>query len=214
MLPSNMDLKEQLAEARRLQIVQGAARVFMEKGFHKATTKEIARAAGVSEGTIYNYFETKRDLLVAMIDTLVIQSIRDILTASPPEDPRQFIRVVLKDRFNIARHLGPQLVPIIAEMLTDAELRETVYQRIAIPITEFVEKFVQTRIEEGHFKPVNPVVVTRAFVGAAFLNFALKLSGVDGRYAGISEDELIEQITSLFLDGLLGHPAEAKENSR
>jgi hypothetical protein len=38
--------------------------VFTEKGYHKATTKEIARAASISEGTIYNYFNNKRELLV------------------------------------------------------------------------------------------------------------------------------------------------------
>ena len=64
-----IDFKEQMAEARRRQILMGAAQVFAEKGFHKATTKQIAKAGGVSEGTIYNYFKNKRELLVAMIDS-------------------------------------------------------------------------------------------------------------------------------------------------
>ncbi|RME60710.1 TetR/AcrR family transcriptional regulator, partial [Candidatus Parcubacteria bacterium] len=42
----DLDPREQLVEARRKQILFGAARVFTEKGFHKATTKDIARAAG------------------------------------------------------------------------------------------------------------------------------------------------------------------------
>ena len=49
-------------QQRRTQILEAAAAVFAEKGFHKATTKEIARVAGISEGTIYNYFAQKRDL--------------------------------------------------------------------------------------------------------------------------------------------------------
>ena len=66
-----------------------------------------------------------------------------------------------------------------------------------------VEKFIQTNIEAGRFRPVNPVVATRYFVGGAFVNFALKLSGVDKRYNDMSEDELIEQLISHFLNGLL-----------
>jgi AcrR family transcriptional regulator len=44
--------------------------VFAEKGFRRATTREVARVAVVSEGTIYNYFEDKDALLVAILDGL------------------------------------------------------------------------------------------------------------------------------------------------
>ena len=205
MLNSPMDFKEQMAEARRTQILMGAAQVFSEKGYHQATTKEIAKAAGVAEGTIYNYFQNKRDLLVAMIDVIGMQSVRNIVVDHPPEDPREYLTAVLKDRFQIARHFGNRMVPVIAEMLTDTELRGTVYNRIAMPIASYIENFVQTNIDAGRFRPVDPVVVTRGFVGAIFVNFALKISKLDTRYDTISEDELIEKLVSFFLDGLLIH---------
>jgi hypothetical protein len=49
---------------------EAATRVFAEKGFRRATTREVARVAVVSEGTIYNYFEDKDALLVAILDGL------------------------------------------------------------------------------------------------------------------------------------------------
>ncbi len=203
MLNEPIDFKEQMAEVRRNQILMGAAQIFSEKGFHKATTKEIARAAGVSEGTIYNYFANKRELLVAMIDVIGMQSVRNIVVDHPPEDPREYLTAVLKDRYQIAGSFGNRMVFIIAEMLTDKTLRETVYNRIAGPIATYVENFVQANIDSGRFRPVDPVVVTRSFVGAVFVNFSLKLSGLDERYNKLSEDELIEQLVSIFLDGLL-----------
>ena len=198
-----MDFKEQMAEARRTQILMGAAQVFSEKGYHQATTKEIAKAAGVAEGTIYNYFQNKREMLVAMIDVIGMQSVRDIVVDHPPEDPGEYLRVVLKDRYQIAKNFGNRMMPVIAEMMTDAELRDTVYNRIAIPIAGNIENFVQANIDAGRFRPVNPVVVTRSFVGTVFVNFALKISQLEPRYNKISEDELIEQLVSLFLNGLL-----------
>ena len=45
-------IRKQLAEARRNLILDGASMVFAEKGFHRTTTKDIAAAAGVVEGTI------------------------------------------------------------------------------------------------------------------------------------------------------------------
>jgi len=203
MLNAPIDFKEHMAEARRTQILMGASQVFAKKGFHKATTKEIAKAAGVSEGTIYNYFENKRELLVAMIDAIGVQSVRNIVIEHPPEDPRAYLRAVLKDRYQFAKNFGSRLTPIIGEMLTDEEMRETIYSRIARPLASYIENFVQANIDSGQFRPVDPMVATRSFVGALFVNFALKLSGIEERYNSLSEDDLIEQVISIFLGGLL-----------
>lgn len=198
-----IDFKEQMAEARRMQILMGAAEVFAEKGYHQATTKEIAKAAGVSEGTIYNYFANKRELLVAMVNAIGMQSVRSIIVDHPPDKPEAFMKAVLKDRYELAKQFGNRMTPLIAEMFTDAEMREIIYNQIAMPIAGHVEKFIQTNIAAGRFRRVNPIITTRCFVGAAFVNIALKLSGTDERYNDISEDELIEQLVSNFLSGLL-----------
>src|ERR1700716_650549 len=52
---------------KRRQIIDGACRVFMERGFDAASMGEIARAAGVSKGTLYVYFENKEDLFQAIV---------------------------------------------------------------------------------------------------------------------------------------------------
>ncbi|GGE05556.1 TetR family transcriptional regulator [Marinithermofilum abyssi] len=52
-----------LVERRRRQIVLGACRLFIEKGFHKTTTREIAKACGLSIGTMYEYIQSKEDVL-------------------------------------------------------------------------------------------------------------------------------------------------------
>ncbi|MDI6711963.1 MAG: helix-turn-helix domain-containing protein [Anaerosomatales bacterium] len=53
-------------EATKKRLVDAAARVFAERGYGGATTKEIARAAGVAEGTIYRHFADKRELFAAV----------------------------------------------------------------------------------------------------------------------------------------------------
>jgi AcrR family transcriptional regulator len=191
-----------MAEARRTQILMGAAQVFSEKGFHKATTKEIAKAAGVSEGTIYNYFTTKRDLLVAMVDLLAIQSLKDLIPADPSGDPRELFTAIMRNRYQLAAERGHLIIPILAEIFTDAEMREALYQQIVIPLAARLEGFIQYHIEAGHFRPIDPLVATRSFVSILLVNFALKLSSLDPRYNDISIDELIEEMVTLFLQGL------------
>jgi TetR/AcrR family transcriptional regulator, cholesterol catabolism regulator len=61
LIPS-MIKNERLIEQRREQIIEGAVRLFVEKGFHKTTTREIARECGLSIGTMYEYIQRRRSL--------------------------------------------------------------------------------------------------------------------------------------------------------
>ena len=54
---------------KRSQIMRGASQVFLEKGFDAASMNDIARAAGVSKGTLYVYFANKEQLFVELIST-------------------------------------------------------------------------------------------------------------------------------------------------
>lgn len=66
-IPS-MVKNRQLVERRRQQIVQAACDLFVRKGFHKTTTREIARECGLSIGTMYEYIQTKEDVLYLVCD--------------------------------------------------------------------------------------------------------------------------------------------------
>lgn len=59
---------ENLIEIRRRQMIQGAIKLFKEKGFHRTTTREIAREAGFSIGTLYEYIRAKEDILYLICD--------------------------------------------------------------------------------------------------------------------------------------------------
>ncbi|MBM5573819.1 TetR/AcrR family transcriptional regulator [Deefgea sp. CFH1-16] len=56
-----------LNPAKRQQILDGARRIFIELGFASSSVEKIAKAAGVAKGTIYNYFDSKEALFVALI---------------------------------------------------------------------------------------------------------------------------------------------------
>ena len=56
-----------LNPAKRQQILDGARRIFIESGFASSSVEKIAKAAGVAKGTIYNYFDSKEALFVALI---------------------------------------------------------------------------------------------------------------------------------------------------
>lgn len=59
-----------LIEKRREQIIEAAVELFISKGFHKTTTREISRASGFSIGTLYEYIESKEDVLYLVCDAI------------------------------------------------------------------------------------------------------------------------------------------------
>lgn len=59
-----------LVEKRRRQIIDAAVELFIRKGYHMTTTREIARAAGFSIGTLYEYIESKEDVLYLVCDAI------------------------------------------------------------------------------------------------------------------------------------------------
>src|SRR2546421_3407222 len=85
-----------VVEDRREQIIDAAMSVFSQKGFTRATNKDIAREAGITPGLIYHYFENKEALLKAIIET---RSPLQLVSFLPPEvlmlPPEVFLRFMI-----------------------------------------------------------------------------------------------------------------------
>ncbi|MCF3639715.1 TetR/AcrR family transcriptional regulator [Rhizobium sp. TRM95111] len=81
--------------AKREQILDGAKKIFMEQGFEAASMNDITRAAGVSKGTIYVYFESKEELFGDLIERerrRITETVRHVLDSDLPlaETLREF----------------------------------------------------------------------------------------------------------------------------
>src|ERR687888_909247 len=79
-------LRERKKERTRQTIAETARRLFAERGFEQVTVAEVARAADVSEGTVFNYFPTKEDLFYPQMEefeTMLVEAVRDRPAGEP-----------------------------------------------------------------------------------------------------------------------------------
>jgi AcrR family transcriptional regulator len=117
--------RQRRGEQRREEILAAAAQVFAAKGYHGATTREIAEAADLAEGTIFNYFPTKRDLVVAVFE----QSADRLREATLNLDLTAPVRQALTDVFDTLLAFFAEnrlyVQAIAAETWTDPELLHT-----------------------------------------------------------------------------------------
>src|SRR5215475_13433540 len=117
-----------VVEDRREQIIDAALRVFAQKGFARATNRDVAQEAGITTGLIYYYFKSKEDLLKAALEerspVQVIAHITPEMLEQPPEifpplliqrvlsviEDEQFvgvIRVILPEMLHDATQVSP-----------------------------------------------------------------------------------------------------------
>jgi AcrR family transcriptional regulator len=201
-MPAAQDpIREQLIEARRNQILDAAASVFAKKGFHRATTKEIANAAGVSEGTIYNYFDNKADLLVGMMTRLVeLEQLNQELMDALQSKAKDSLIAIFQDRIGRI-HQGQEMIQAtLPEILVDPTLRERFYQQYVLRIATVLEQFVRARIELGHMRPLN-VPLTVRLIQSMFVGLIiLRILGDEPLRSGW--DDLPELVATIIFDGL------------
>ncbi|MFC7062279.1 TetR/AcrR family transcriptional regulator [Halobacillus seohaensis] len=84
---------EALVEKRRQQMIRGAVQLFKEKGFHKTTTREIAKASGFSIGTLYEYIRTKEDVLFLVCDS-IYESVKNRMEVSIDQHEKSVANLV------------------------------------------------------------------------------------------------------------------------
>lgn len=194
-------------EQRAAQILEAAADVFARKGYHAATTREIAAQAGISEATIYIHFESKRDLLFTMLERVASATLDPLVHKLEDADERTFMREILRDRLSLLDANQGFARVILQEVASDEELREQLIARVVQPLLRRVVPLWEARVQAGRARPFDPRVIIPAMAGAtafaAFISAHLPRAGAQP----VSRDKLIDQLVEFFLHGVGMHKA-------
>ncbi len=104
------------------KIIQAAVTVISEKGYFKASITEIAKIAGVAEGTIYTYFKNKEDLLIRSFENVldtILNKIRDELLCQ--SDPFSKIKIIVTEH-TLFMEKNPQIANFLQIQLRQSSL--------------------------------------------------------------------------------------------
>ena len=205
--PNGNGARAARGEEKRDRILRAAVRVFAKKGFHGARVAEVARSAGVADGTIYLYFKNKEDLLLQLftdrLDHLLAECKRTLGDQPTPED--RLRRIIELQLGLLEEHRD------LAEVIT-VNIRQSkrILQTGTMPrFVEYLDTIAEVVVEgqaQGTLRrDVSPRVVARSLFGALD---GLTLTWALGRAEPGGLTKAAHQVADVFIEGL--RVAEAK----
>ncbi|GAB4272376.1 MAG: TetR/AcrR family transcriptional regulator [Candidatus Promineifilaceae bacterium] len=199
--------RERRAAARKAQILEAAAAVFSRKGYERATTREIAEAADVSEGTLYNYFHDKRALLSGVAKAYADEVTAEIASIET-NDFHDMMAQLLTRRLRGGRERRLFML-FLHEARLNPDVKQHYVQEALHRIIHETENQLTHLVQRGLMRDINPAVAART-LSATIMGFAVmyELGGdlwagmVPGSDAAYSPEQLGLQVADIYLHGL------------
>jgi len=186
------------------KIMDAAIKLFYQKGYNGASTSEIAKEAGIAEGTIFRYFKTKKEILnqvlIKLIENLSQSLITDrmdmILKENKGQSTRDILKIILSDRVVMIDENWETIKIIITEMQFHEDIKEAFFKNVVSRINKLLDKLIESGIEKGSIKKINKVLIKQVIVG----NFASYIIGK--KVMNYEEKINIDDVIDVLLNGI------------
>lgn len=187
---------------RKREILAAAARVFARRGYHVATTDDIAAEMGVTKGVVYYYFRAKEDIFFEVINSAIDTAIARLgAIVAVPSDSADTLRRALAAHidYNLNEAEDGYYAVLVARELKS--LPEEKRARIIAGHRRYVRGFsaiIGIGMAEGRFVAGNPGVAAATLIAAANdVCFWFRRDGV------LDREAVVEQVANQLLRGLL-----------
>jgi len=147
--------KDKVAEERRSQILEAALRCFAQKGYHQTTMDDIVEESGLSKGTLYWYYESKREIFLSVVEKWLGEWGRSLQGSLSPQDPpaeklRKLNQAMIRSGLELR-----DLLPVVMEFWSHATQDETIKEMLRVMFEEYgslIRGIIQEGITKGEFR--------------------------------------------------------------
>ncbi len=200
-----MGRKPKVVEDRREQILEAALEVFAEKGFDRATNKDIARAAGITSGLIYHYFRSKKEVLLeAMEKHSPLKVIRSVTPAMRTMPPEAFLRMVVQEVLSVleTEKFVAMIKVFLPEAMHKGVLAPAVFSAMK-EATSFLEGYFQDKMKAGELLPADAALTSHLMLGG-LMDLVLRRQVIrDPTVLKFSREQIVDNVVATTLRGLL-----------
>ncbi len=155
------------------KILNTAINHFAKKGYHGTKTAEIAKDAGVSEGTVFKYYSTKKDILRSVLNKIVREIIPGIMFGAAEDlqslvssvNAKEEIKGFIKSKIGkVNENISAFRILVIELPFHEDIMNEYVGQFIP-KVIGMAEGFYRLGVAKGIFRDINPHTAARSFIG-------------------------------------------------
>ena len=195
-------------ENKREAILNAAIKIFAQKSYNGTTTSEIAKEAGVAEGTIFRYFKTKKDILIKGVidkftefvgEKFISQQLNKLLETNGDKDEREILKILIKDRIELVKKYNDIMKVVISESLYNEEVATSIKKNILPKAKLFIRKFLITYIEKGVFRNVDLDLAETVLMGT-LATYVVKNHFFSHSY--VPNEEEIDKLIDIIIGGL------------
>ena len=188
---------------RREDILQASLHLFATKGFHGTSMRDIAREADITEGLIYHYFESKRDLFRAIIDEYsFLPLLRTLPELAEQLDLRALLIVLARGFFDVLKQNTELARLLLQEVQVFPEEKEAFFaDAVNESITELA-RILGNRMNERARTQVDPEVSARIFFNS-LLAFFVEQEILGGKHLlPADEASYVDHLVDMFVKRL------------
>jgi AcrR family transcriptional regulator len=195
-MPKGIPLTEEEQANRRREIFNAAVNLILEKGFQETSMREIAEAAGMGKSSLYDYFKTKDEILMFVIEEeglIVINQAQAIACLDIPPEAR--LKQILEMQLDFLQANNNLLLQLSVESQrlkpeSQKRIRERRYE-----YQDLVAAIIQEGISKGCFRPVNALNAARLLVNSMIsILYTTRPTG--------SAEEMLDEMVEIFLNGI------------
>jgi AcrR family transcriptional regulator len=187
----------------RDRILQAAQRLFAAQGFDGTTTRDLAAAASVAEGTLFRHFPNKKAILVEVATQGWIEILTDLLTELSEMGSYKAIAQVMRRRMWNMKKNADMMRVCFMEAQFHPDLREQIQIEVIGKMTNVAEAFFQEAMDKGIYRQMDAKLVSKVFLGmfavAGFSNETIASPDASPQEL----QAMAEGLADIFLNGVL-----------
>lgn len=186
------------------KIMDAAVKLFYKRGYSASSTSEIAKEAGIAEGTIFRYFKTKKDILNKVLiklienlsENLIIDRMDKFIEESKSLDTKDMLKLILEDRTKMIEDNWEIIRIVLTEMQFHEDIRKAFYKNVVCNINIVLDKVIESGIEKGSIRNINKYIIKQAIIGN-FTSFIIRK-----KVMNIDDETNIDDVADVILNGI------------
>lgn len=193
----------QSEDQTRTRILKAAQRLFASLGYDGTTTRELAQAAGVAEGTLFRHFANKKAILIEVATQGWIEILTDLLTELSEMGSYKAVAQVMRRRMWNFQKNADMMRVCFMEAQFHPELRDRIQSEVIGKMSDVAEAFFQTAMDKGIYRRMNPKIVAQIFLGMFAIAGFSHNTMMEPDASPQAMQEMAEGLADIFLNGVL-----------